>query len=86
MAFFVTALLCSIPALATPPAAPTFQELMDPAVFPHPQRGLKVESVEDTPDNIRIRTTGANIHFDLASGIITFHHLLIRRQRRLQQM
>lgn len=73
MAFFVAALLCSIPALAAPPAAPTFQELMDPAVFSHPQRGLEVESVEDIPGEIRIRTTGADIHFDLASGIITFH-------------
>lgn len=66
-------LLEILTAAAVPPAAPTFQELMDPSAFPNAQRGLEVESVEEDASTFRIRTTGANIILDLASGTIAFH-------------
>ena len=65
---FVTSL-----AHAASPAAPTFRELMDPKLFPEPQRGLEVESAERDAGSIRIRTTGADIYADLKTGEILFH-------------
>lgn len=41
------------------PAAPTFQELMQPDMFPEPQRGMAVESADANADSIAVRTTGA---------------------------
>lgn len=74
-------LLSLVPALA----APTFQELMDPAMFPDPQRGLTVESVLESPDGIHIRTTGADIRLDPASGTVTFDQR-IGHERRLVEL
>ncbi len=54
------------------PAAPTFQELMDPALFPDPQMGMVVESAQIQEGTLRIRTTGACIEADLATGDIRF--------------
>ena len=61
-------MLAATSALAAPPAAPTYQELMDPAVFPEPQRGMVVESVDRRPEGIRVLTTGADIRILLATG------------------
>jgi len=47
-------------ALAAPPAAPTFQELMDPALFPEPQRGMKVfHNLTRENGDLEVATTGA---------------------------
>jgi len=54
------------------PAAPTFQELMDPKLFPKPQRGMIVESAALDGDSIRVRTTGADIRISLSTGQIVF--------------
>ena len=57
---------------AAPPAAPTFQELMDPAKFPDPQRGMVVESVAQKGDRVRVVTTGAEIVLAEQTGTVTF--------------
>ena len=54
------------------PAAPTFQELMDPALFPNPQMGMEVESAQIQENVLRIRTTGACIDVELATGDVHF--------------
>ena len=59
-------------AWAASPAAPTFQELMDPKLFPDPQRGMVVESAQVDGDSIRVRTTGADIRISLSTGQIVF--------------
>jgi len=46
---------------AAGPAAPTFQELMDPNLFGEPQCGMCVEGVQRPADAIQITTTGARI-------------------------
>ena len=58
--------------VAAPPAAPTFQELMQPERFPEPQRGMVVELAEMEGGSIRVRTTGATIEIDTLSGEIRF--------------
>ena len=57
---FLLPFLLALRAGGVPPAAPTFQELMDPPCFTT-QRGLQVESLEEDGESIRIRTTGADI-------------------------
>ncbi|MCP4645560.1 MAG: hypothetical protein GY851_34265 [bacterium] len=52
--------------------APTFQDLMDPAVFPDPQQGMAVESVETGDDAITVQTTGARMHVHSEDGTIQF--------------
>ena len=59
-------------ASAAPPAAPTYQELMDPSMFPEPQRGMEVESVEVRDDGIRVLTTGADIRLRASQGEVSF--------------
>ncbi len=51
--------------------APSFQELMDPRVFPDAQRGMTVESARRGPDSLSVVTTGASFELD-ASGIGVF--------------
>ncbi len=65
-------LVASALAHAAPPAAPTYQELMDPSVFPDPQRGMVVEAVHSSGDSIRLRTTGAEIHIKPRDGEVRF--------------
>ncbi|HEO72563.1 MAG TPA: hypothetical protein ENN80_15000, partial [Candidatus Hydrogenedentes bacterium] len=48
--------------------APTFQDLMDPGVFPEPQRDMIVEEAVIEQDMLRIITTGAQFTFDIAQG------------------
>lgn len=61
-------------AMPTPehPAAPTFQELMDPALFPNAQMGMVVESAEVKNGVLRVRTTGTDIEAELATGDVRF--------------
>ena len=54
------------------PAAPSFQDLMDPALFPDAQMGMEVEAATVADGMLRIRTTGAVIEADLATGTIQF--------------
>ena len=54
------------------PATPTFQELMDPALFPDAQMGMEVEAANVKNGTLRIQTTGAEIEADLATGEIRF--------------
>ncbi len=54
------------------PLAPTFQELMDPTLFPDAQMGMVVESTQLKEGNLRARTTGADIEADLVTGDIRF--------------
>ena len=65
-----------IPLLLSPsPAwadAPTFQGLMDPAVFPEPQRGMAVEGAGLTNVGWQVTTTGARITADVRRGEVLF--------------
>lgn len=54
------------------PAAPTFQELMAPEMFPDAQFGMAVESVEQAAERVTIVTTGATISIDPESGVVTY--------------
>ncbi len=54
------------------PAAPTFQELMAPEMFPDAQFGMAVESVEQAVERVTIVTTGATVSIDPESGVVTF--------------
>ncbi|MBX7256493.1 MAG: hypothetical protein K1Y02_09045 [Candidatus Hydrogenedentes bacterium] len=47
-------------------AAPTFQELMNPDVFPNPQRGMQVDSATVSSDALRVVTTGAQFTLNTA--------------------
>jgi hypothetical protein len=53
-------------------AIPTFQDLMDPAVFPEAQRGLVVESVAEKDGVVTITTTGAVMVMDVVKGVVSF--------------
>lgn len=53
-------------------AAPTFQDLMNPALLPDPQCGMRVESATLQGQSIRVVTTGAEMVLDLATGEVTF--------------
>lgn len=64
-------LLLAGSAVAGQAAAPTFQELMDPSVFPEPQRGMVVESARLTGNRLEVVTTGAQFVADLRRGEIT---------------
>ena len=56
---------------AEPPAAPTFQELMDPALFPEPQRGMKVfYNLTREDGDLEVATTGAVFLFQPKTGDI----------------
>ena len=71
------AILFPVPAPAEEGAAPvlhvpTFQDLMDPSVFPDPQFGMQVESVEEAEGRIVVTTTGAVIVTDPDAGMLTF--------------
>ncbi|MBI2299747.1 MAG: hypothetical protein HYU66_12545 [Armatimonadetes bacterium] len=59
-------------ALAVPPAAPTFQELMDPALYPRPMHGMRVEGATLAEGRLRVVTTGAVIELDSAAGEVRF--------------
>jgi len=52
--------------------APTFQELMDPKMFPEPQRGMTVEAAVLDKASWQVRTTGARINADLRRGEVRF--------------
>ncbi len=54
------ALLCAYSIFASA-APPTFQGLMNPQVFPEPQRGLEVVSAAVSGDGLKIVTTGAEL-------------------------
>jgi hypothetical protein len=69
----VACALCLL-ALAVAPtraAAPTFQSLMDPTVFPEAQYGMRVESARLDGGRLAVVTTGAGFTLDLARGEIT---------------
>ena len=51
---------------------PTFQRLMDPAVFPDAQFAMKVSQVATKGSRIRVVTTGAIIDIDQQSGQVRF--------------
>lgn len=56
---------------AQSPAAPTFQELMDPALFPEPQRGMEVlSSLTHDEGTVEVVTTGAVFLFQPKTGDI----------------
>lgn len=57
---------------AAPPAAPTYQELMDPKLYPEPQRGMVVESAKMDAGSVRIRTTGADVAINTSNGEVLF--------------
>lgn len=59
--------------LVDPLAAPTFQDLMDPAWFPGPQRGMQVESATRRNGTFHIQTTGAEVVVDPLAGEIRFY-------------
>ncbi len=60
---------------ATAAAAPlmTLNDLMPPEVFPDPQFGMRVESVNAEPAAITVTTTGAVFVLDPAAGTVTLH-------------
>jgi hypothetical protein len=61
-------------------AAPTFQELMDPALFPEPQRGMVVEVAALNDAAWQVTTTGANITADLRRGEVLFEQRVGHRR------
>ncbi len=63
--------------LAGHPAAPTFQELMDPALFRQAMGGMRVERVEADAGRLRLVTTGAVVDVDSARGEIRFAQRLV---------
>ncbi len=66
------ALTCFLSAFQAHAAIPTFQDLMDPMVFPEAQRGLLVESVVEKEGAVTITTTGAVVVLDERSGTVAF--------------
>jgi hypothetical protein len=60
--------MCFVAAGAAYAAAPTFQELMNPAVFPGAQRGMVVESATVSSDGLHVVTTGADFALDAAGN------------------
>ncbi len=69
--FLVVLLTLSVSTVAQA-VIPTFQDLMDPAAFPEPQRGLTVESVVERNGVVTITTTGAVMAVDAATGTVSF--------------
>ncbi|HQE82537.1 MAG TPA: hypothetical protein PLM14_06015 [Candidatus Hydrogenedentes bacterium] len=63
-------IIASAPVWAAGPAAPTFQELMDPALFPEPQRGMEVISGTARGGDVEAVTTGAIFMVQAQSGDI----------------
>ncbi len=61
-------------------AAPTFQELMRPELFPEAQRGLEVESVQRGDGGITVRTTGAVVRILPAEGKVVFEQRILRER------
>ena len=51
---------------------PTFQELMDPNVFPDSQFGMEIEKVSVNSDNLTIETTGSRMEMNYTAGSIIF--------------
>ena len=80
--WIVIPLFIASAAYAAPPAAPTFQELMDPSMFPLAQRGLRVESTLEDGETVRIRTTGAEILVDAPHGASCCRKALTRTWQR----
>ncbi|MBI3920819.1 MAG: hypothetical protein HY318_05315 [Armatimonadetes bacterium] len=64
-------MLMVIPASIGWSAAPTFQQLMDPALFPKPQRGMVVESARITGNRMEVTTTGATFRMEMNRGELT---------------
>ena len=64
----VSLLSCAASMFLAHAAAPTFQDLMDPSLFPEPQRGMVVESAKVTPEGLRVVTTGAEFALDGAGN------------------
>ena len=60
--------MCFLAAGAAYAAAPSFQELMNPAVFPDAQRGMVVESATVSSDGLHVVTTGADFTLDAAGN------------------
>ena len=59
-------------------AVPTFQELMNPKVFPDAQRGMEVKSAAINNGVLKIETTGARMEWFCAAGKIIFSQRLVR--------
>jgi hypothetical protein len=70
VSFHLAVLVAASCCVAAPPAAPTFQELMEPERYPEPQGGMVVESAEMDGHVTRVQTTGATIEIDTSSGDI----------------
>ncbi len=67
--------------LAAPPAAPTFQELMNPALYPRPMRGMRVERSPVTyGGGLQLLTTGAVVDFIGGSGEVRFEQRIGHRR------
>jgi len=78
--FIAALVLLAIPFRVAAAGAPTFQELMDPGVFPQPQRGMVVEAAALSHESWQVTTTGARISADLARGDITFEQRIGHRR------
>ncbi len=61
-------------------AAPRFQDLMDPAVFPDPQFGMAVEEAKIVEAGAQVKTTGAEITVDADKGEIAFQQRLVEQR------
>ncbi len=76
------ALVCPLFGLPAPAQAetPTFQSLMDPRIFPEPQRGMRVEAAEAKGRTLRITTTGAELTLDADGGAFSFRQRIGHRR------
>lgn len=66
-AIYMTVLICFLLLAFVAPtnaAVPTFQDLMNPAVFPGAQQGMKVENATVSNDTLHVVTTGAEFSLD----------------------
>lgn len=73
--------MVAVPVWGAGPAAPTSQELMDPALFPEPQRGMEVLSgyARDGGD-VEVVTTGAVFVVHAQSGDIVCNQRIGRKR------
>ena len=69
-------MVCSQP--VCPAGAPTFQELMAPRCFPVPQKGMEVTKAHLDDDGLTVETTGAEMHWEPASGAVALRQRIGR--------
>ncbi len=63
---------------------PTFQELMDPNLFPEAQFGMQIERVSATDRSLNIETTGSKMQMDYKEGSLLFSQKIGKQRQVLK--